>query len=71
MKKLLIMSAAALVFSAGIAAAQTTTKKAKAPPKPRSEASIACSQQANEQGLKGKPRKAFRAKCIKTYKKVS
>lgn len=69
MKKFLIMTAA-LVLSAGVAAAQTT-KKPKAPSKPRSEASIACSQQATEQGLKGKPRKAFRAKCMKNYKKAA
>ncbi len=68
MKKILVMSAAALLLSAGMAAAQT---KSKAPSKPRSEASLACSQQANEQGLKGKPRKTFRAKCIKNYKKAS
>lgn len=65
MKNLLIMGAAALLLSAGIADAATK----KAPSKPRSEASLECSKQANEQGLKGKPRKAFRAKCMKNYKK--
>lgn len=37
-------------------------KKAKAP---QTEISKACSLQANEKGLKGKPRKAFRKKCMK------
>jgi hypothetical protein len=69
MKQFMIMGVA-LVLSAGVAAAQTT-KKPKAPSKPRSEASIACSQQATEQGLKGKARKTFRAKCMKTYKKAA
>ena len=71
MKKILIMGAA-LLLSAGVASAQTTTtKKPKAPSKPRSEASLACSQQATEKGLKGKERKSFRAKCIKNYKKAA
>lgn len=68
MKSTLIMSAAALLLSAGMASAAT---KAKAPAKPRSEASIECSKQATEKGLKGKPRKAFRAKCMKSYKKAA
>ncbi len=68
MKKILIMSAAALLLSAGMADAAT---KKTAASKPRSEASLECSKQANEQGLKGKPRKTFRAKCMKNYKKAS
>ncbi len=37
-------------------------KKAKAP---QSEISKKCSLEANDKGLKGKPRKAFRKKCMK------
>lgn len=37
-------------------------KKAKAP---QSEISKKCSLEANEKGLKGKPRKAFRKQCMK------
>ena len=37
-------------------------KKAKAP---QSEISKKCSLQANDKGLKGKPRKAFRKQCMK------
>lgn len=66
MKTTLIVSAAALLLSAGFASAAT-----KAPAKPRSEASIECSKQATEKGLKGKPRKTFRAKCMKNYKKAA
>lgn len=65
MKSLLIVSAAAVSLTFAIGAAEA----AKAPSKPRSEASLECSKQATEQGLKGKERKAFRAKCIKNYKK--
>lgn len=67
MKSLLVVSAGALVLTLGIGAAVA----AKAPSKPPSEASLECSRQATEQGLKGKERKAFRAKCIKNYKKSS
>ncbi|KAB2911183.1 MAG: phosphate starvation-inducible protein PsiF [Hyphomicrobiaceae bacterium] len=68
MKSILIASAAALLITAGAAAAQTQTKD-KAPPKPRSEASIECSKQADAKGLKGKERKKFRAKCKREYGK--
>lgn len=45
------------------AAAKTVKeKKAKAP---QSEISKKCSLQANDKGLKGKPRKAFRKQCMK------
>ena len=44
--------------------ADTMKKPAKAKA-PQSEASKACSLQANEKGLKGKPRKTFRKQCMK------
>lgn len=45
------------------AAAKTVKeKKAKAP---QSEISKKCSLEANDKGLKGKPRKAFRKQCMK------
>lgn len=69
------------VFCASTALAQTTppaasppaaakmTPKAKAPEKPRSAESIECSKQADAKGLHGKPRKTFRATCMKDMKK--
>lgn len=68
MKSILIAGAAALLLSAGIAEA-ATKKAASKPTKPPSEASLACSKEATEKGLKGKPRHAFRAKCMRAYKK--
>ncbi len=69
-------------FCAGSALAQTTTPpatnppvaakttpKAKTPEKPRSAGSLECSKQADAKGLHGKPRKTFRAKCMKDMKK--
>lgn len=41
----------------------------KAPPQPRSAASLECSRQADEKKLHGKPRKKFRAKCLTDMKK--
>jgi len=46
-----------------------TTPKTKVEPKARSAESIECSKQADAKGLHGKPRKTFRAKCIKDLKK--
>jgi hypothetical protein len=66
MKSMLFMGAAALLLTVGVADAATK----KAASKPPTEASLECSKQATEQGLKGKPRKAFRAKCMKNYKKA-
>jgi hypothetical protein len=74
MRKLLI---AAFVgsFCASAAIAQTapsaTTPPAskKAATQNRSPESIECSKQADAQGLKGKPRKVFRAKCKKDLMK--
>ena len=80
MRKLLI---AAFVgsFCASAAIAQTTpsttppvaspkaASSKKVASKARSPESIECSKQADAQGLKGKPRKAFRAKCKKDLKK--
>jgi hypothetical protein len=74
MRKLLI---AAIVgsFCASAAIAQTppstttpppaAAKTKKAASQPRSAESLECSKQADAQGLKGKPRKTFRAKCKK------
>lgn len=70
MRKILIASAAALIATCGLAAAQTAEKEKK-PTKPLSEASIACSKQADDKGLHGKERKAFRATCKKNFKKAS
>ncbi len=41
----------------------------KAATQARSPESIECSKQADAQGLKGKPRKVFRAKCKKDLMK--
>jgi hypothetical protein len=38
---------------------------AEAAPKPPSAKSIECSQKADAQGLRGKDRRVFRAKCIR------
>ena len=73
------IAAAALAFalSTGVMAAEapaasttTTAKpakvaKVKAPAKPRSEASMACSKDADAKGLHGKARKTFRETCMK------
>jgi hypothetical protein len=42
-----------------------TKTEAKAAAKPRTAASLECSKQADEKGLKGKERKKFRAACKK------
>ncbi|MGY4476189.1 PsiF family protein [Bradyrhizobium sp. USDA 3364] len=47
------------------APAATTQTKAPKEAKPRSAASLDCSKQADEKGLKGKERKKFRKACIK------
>ena len=47
----------------------TATPKAKVETKARSAYSIECSKQADAKGLHGKPRKTFRAKCMKDLKK--
>lgn len=41
-----------------------TTPPPKKASKPRSAKSIECSRLADEKGLKGKPRKRFRSKCL-------
>jgi hypothetical protein len=64
----ILTGVAVLVISGGSVLAQT---KDKASPKPRSEASVECSKQADAQGLKGKKRKTFRATCKKNYKKAA
>ena len=74
MRKLLIAAMIGSFFTSA-ALAQTppsttttpppATKSKKATGQPRTAESIECSKQADAQGLKGKPRKAFRAKCKK------
>jgi len=80
--KLSSLFAAAAVSSlllAGPVLAQSTTAPAAGTPAPaaapaakmtkaRSAASIECSKQADEKGLKGKERKKFRRDCIKSAK---
>ena len=82
MRKLLAITMMVGALSTGAAIAQTgaptaapaatPAKKAAAPAKkaqaPRTAESLACSKEADAQNLKGKPRKAFRAKCIKAAK---
>lgn len=63
-KSMVAATAAAFFITGASATAQT-----KAPPKPRSAESLECSKQADEKGLKGKPRKKFRSKCLKDIKK--
>jgi len=66
-------TAVASLLLMGSVSAQTTapaktdaTKtEAKAPAKPRTAASLECSKQADEKGLKGKERKKFRSACKK------
>lgn len=65
-KTTLIAAAAAVALSSGAAFAKAKTPGT--PAKPRSEASLACSKQADEQKLTGKPRKAFRTDCLKKAK---
>lgn len=65
-KTTLIAAAAAVALSSGAAFAKA--KNPATPAKPRSEASLACSKQADEQKLTGKPRKAFRTDCLKKAK---
>ena len=46
-------------------AATPAAPAAKAEKKPRTAASLECSKQADEKGLKGKERKKFRSECKK------
>jgi psiF repeat len=61
-------------FAQTAAPAKDATKtEAKAPAekkeaKPRTAASLECSKQADDKGLKGKERKKFRKECIKEAK---
>ena len=64
-KSLSAVALAALLSTGSVAYAQT---KEKTPSTPRSEASLECSKQAEEQGLHGKKRKTFRKKCMKEMK---
>jgi hypothetical protein len=60
---LLLMSSAYAQTAAPAAAAPAATEK-KAE-KPRSAASLECSKEADDKGLKGKERKKFRSECKK------
>ena len=56
------------LLSTGVAYAQTAAEKPAAAKKvqaPRTEKSLACSKQADEKGLHGKPRKKFMSSCKK------
>ena len=66
-KWMIFVAAAALAFSLSPA---MTQPKDKPPPKPRSQASLECSKQADARGLKGKERKKFRRKCMRDLKKT-
>jgi len=59
---LLLMSSAYAQTAAPAAAPAATEKKAE---KPRTAASLECSKEADEKGLKGKERKKFRSDCKK------
>jgi hypothetical protein len=67
MRKLLIAAIIGSFCATGALAQTSPTKKAET--KARSPESIECSKQADAQGLKGKPRKVFRAKCKKDLMK--
>ncbi|UGY19625.1 PsiF family protein [Bradyrhizobium septentrionale] len=64
---LLLMGGAFAQTAAPAAKDAAPAAQAKAPKeaKPRSAASLDCSKQADEKGLKGKERKKFRKACIK------
>jgi invasion protein IalB len=64
-------SAFAQTPAAPAPAAQTTAPAAKKAEKPRTEASLECSKQADAKGLHGKERKTFRAECKKTGGKAN
>jgi hypothetical protein len=66
MKYLIPTLCLGLMLSVGIASAETAAPApTKAAPKPRSAISIECSKKADAQGLHGKKRRDFRAKCKK------
>jgi hypothetical protein len=62
MKHLLTALCVGLALSFTAVASAETTKRT---PSPRSAKSIECSKLADAQNLHGKPRKAFRKKCLK------
>lgn len=71
MKAFMLVSATAALLGLGAMSAEA----AKAKSKPPSEASLECSARATAQGLVGKEhkaaRKAFRAKCMREFKKAT
>lgn len=62
---LLLVGSAYAQSTAPAAAPASTEKKME---KPRSAASLDCSKQADDKGLKGKERKKFRRECMKEAK---
>jgi psiF repeat len=62
----MVMAAAAAMFLLS-----SVPSYAKTAPKPRSAESLKCSAEADKKGLKGKPRKSFRAKCLRAAKKAA
>ena len=65
----MLKSVAAIATVSLLIIGEPTLAQSKTPPKPRSAASLECSKQADEKGLKGKVRKKFRSKCLKDMKK--
>ena len=66
-----LLTGAGFAQTAAPAAKDATKTEAKAPAekkeaKPRTAASLECSKEADEKGLKGKERKKFRSQCKKT-----
>jgi hypothetical protein len=63
-----LLTGAGYAQTAAPAAKDATKTEAKAPAKeakPRTAASLECSKEADEKGLKGKERKKFRSQCKK------
>jgi hypothetical protein len=87
MTKLVAAAAAALMISVGAASAQSTApaqaapapgaaattakKPAIKPAAERTPESLKCSAEADKQNLHGKPRQAFRKKCMADAKKAA
>ena len=67
MNRTILVGASALIFALGIAGAQAASRKHQPSSTQHTAASLACSQQANEKGLHGKPRKKFREACKRQY----
>jgi hypothetical protein len=66
MKSIRVIVACSLFLPFGAAFAADTPSATTS--KPKSQASLECSKEADAKGLHGKERKAFRAKCKKEFK---